>query len=266
MNIFASCVAESAFPELWRELAGLWPMSPGPTGLTLRDWSGSKNHGVLTNMDAATDWVVGQRGYALDFAGDDDHIVISPTNDALNFGISDFSASVWFKTTDGTLGYFCEFGDSGAAGAWWTFGVGINVANKLFSQIDDGTNTGFKDGATNVNDGEWHNFIVTFDRDDRITLYLDGKVDGVSAPIGAVGDIDTTADRVIAVRLRSSVAYYDGLLRDFIVYRRLLTHNEIQAIVAGASPLTPRRRGFAFISAVYSGRGIGRGIARGVFR
>ena len=59
---FARNAAQSEYPELWRGLVGLWSPSLGPTGLTLYDWSGNKNRGALTNMDASTDWVVGEKG------------------------------------------------------------------------------------------------------------------------------------------------------------------------------------------------------------
>lgn len=50
--------------------------SLGVTGDTLRDVSGNGNHGTLTNMDAASDWVTTSKGLALGFDGTDDHVVI----------------------------------------------------------------------------------------------------------------------------------------------------------------------------------------------
>jgi len=46
----------------------------GVTGATLYDVSGRGNHGTLTNMDPATDWVGSPDGWALDFDGSNDHI------------------------------------------------------------------------------------------------------------------------------------------------------------------------------------------------
>jgi len=57
---------ESDAPGLWTGCVGLWAPSLGPTGLTLRDQSGYGNHGTLTNMDPATDWVVREKGYTLE--------------------------------------------------------------------------------------------------------------------------------------------------------------------------------------------------------
>ena len=74
---YARSAGESAHPNLWKGLAGAWVPAMGVTGGTLRDISGNKNHGTLTNMDPATDWVVGEKGLALDFDGSDDYIEIA---------------------------------------------------------------------------------------------------------------------------------------------------------------------------------------------
>jgi hypothetical protein len=46
----------------------------------LLDRSGYGNHGTLTNMDAGTDWVGSQYGWALDFDGVDDYVSIATGN------------------------------------------------------------------------------------------------------------------------------------------------------------------------------------------
>ena len=63
---------ESAYPELWDGCVGAWAPCLGPSGLRLQDNSGRQNWGTLTNMDAATDWVVDGGRYALDFDGSND--------------------------------------------------------------------------------------------------------------------------------------------------------------------------------------------------
>jgi hypothetical protein len=66
---------ELRYPGLWRGCVGAWNPGLGPTGLTLRDWSGYGNHGTLTNMDAGTDWVVSGGRYALEHDGSNDLIL-----------------------------------------------------------------------------------------------------------------------------------------------------------------------------------------------
>ena len=71
---FARNAAESAAPDLWRGLVGAWVPALGPTGGTLHDVAGSARDGTLTNMDPATDWVVGSPGSVLDFDGSNDYV------------------------------------------------------------------------------------------------------------------------------------------------------------------------------------------------
>ena len=63
---FARHAAESRAPDLWRGLVAAYLPFLGPTGLTLRDWSGYQHHGTLTNM-ALTDWTISGEGMSLAF-------------------------------------------------------------------------------------------------------------------------------------------------------------------------------------------------------
>jgi len=52
---------------------GEWWFNEGSGGL-VQDASGNGNHGILTNMDPATDWVPTTRGMGLDFDGTNDGV------------------------------------------------------------------------------------------------------------------------------------------------------------------------------------------------
>ena len=89
-NGFAPRDGQPLYPELWRGCVGAWAPCLGPSGLTLRDWSGRGNHGTLTNMDPGTDWVASQGRYALDLDGSNDRVEIpaSSTFNNQNFSIT----------------------------------------------------------------------------------------------------------------------------------------------------------------------------------
>jgi len=74
-EVAASRGGESDAPELWRGLVGWWPMQEG-AGETAFDFSGYGRHGVLTNMEPATDHVVGPKGRALYTDGSNEYIAI----------------------------------------------------------------------------------------------------------------------------------------------------------------------------------------------
>ena len=61
-------------------LVGAWCPSLGPSGYTLLDRSGRGNHGTLTNMDAASDWVGTPGGWALDYDGTNDYVQLDANN------------------------------------------------------------------------------------------------------------------------------------------------------------------------------------------
>ena len=63
-NGFAPRDGQPLHPELWRGCVGAWAPCLGPTGLTLRDWSGRGNNGTLANLTAAG-WVSSSGKYAL---------------------------------------------------------------------------------------------------------------------------------------------------------------------------------------------------------
>jgi len=92
---FARNASVSDRPQDWRGLVGLWLPQLGPTGSTLRDWSGHGYHGTLTNMAPATDWVVTSEGHALDIDGVDGEIIVT-TPDAL--AVSYVSLYVWAES------------------------------------------------------------------------------------------------------------------------------------------------------------------------
>ncbi len=74
---FARSAADARYPGLRKGLVGLWAPLLGPSGITLFDVSGRKNDGTLTNMDPATDWILGDPqsgGYALDFVHSDQYV------------------------------------------------------------------------------------------------------------------------------------------------------------------------------------------------
>jgi hypothetical protein len=97
-NGFAPRDGQPLYPELWRGCVGAWNPGLGPTGLTLRDWSGYGNHGTLTNMDAGTDWVASQGKYALNFDAVDDGVALQN----VTITAAPFTICAWFRVADVT--------------------------------------------------------------------------------------------------------------------------------------------------------------------
>lgn len=86
------------YQNLRKLMVGSWCPSLGYTGDLLLDRIGN-NHGTLTNMDPATDWVAssgaGRGGYALDFDGSNDYVSLPAITLAFPF-----SMSCWFNVAN----------------------------------------------------------------------------------------------------------------------------------------------------------------------
>ncbi len=167
---FARNAAESAAPGLWKGLVGLWVPSLGPTGLTLRDLCGAGNHGALTNMDPATDWVTtGQRGipWALDFAG-------GATDETVDLGDpQSLEPSTWSGMTlfisarrAGTAAWdtLLDKGEEFQAAANTTLNFGIRNNDRMRFNVSNGVAlTGIETGDTVIDAGVWRDYAATWD-------------------------------------------------------------------------------------------------------
>ena len=112
---------------------GWWEANVG-SGLVVPDISGRDNHGAMTNMDPATDWVPGEHGgeWALDFDG---------LNDYVNCGESDvfdldagISLAAWVKTSD--TGIWQDIASKTSPGAGNYEGYYINITNTNLARFN----------------------------------------------------------------------------------------------------------------------------------
>lgn len=161
---------------------GQWAFDEG-AGLVAADSAGG-NDGALTNMGEDA-WTAGRVGSgALTFDGVDDHVIFASGEDAAVYDtFSDYSWSVWIRTTEpggfmakgppsdvswdhddyrGGRALFVTGGGTLTADVGWVGALGTGVA---------------------VNDGEWHHVAKTveFNTDadnDTMKLYIDGGLAG----------------------------------------------------------------------------------------
>jgi hypothetical protein len=123
-NGFAPRDGMPLYPELWRGCVGAWNPGLGPTGLTLRDWSGRGNHGTLTNMDAAGDWVRSGGRYALDFDGVNDYVITSAISSTVDLSTTKpWTVAAWiqpsFSSSSNVGAAVFDFATNGRAYLRW---------------------------------------------------------------------------------------------------------------------------------------------------
>ena len=228
---YAKSASESAHPNLWDGLVGAWMPSLGVTGDTLRDVSGNGNHGTLTNMDAATDWVTTSKGLALDFDGIGDHASI-PDSPVFKLGFSDFSAFALIYYRKGINADDCIFefrGNGGSYSSWVWF---INSSDKL--QVWKPSLTSQSTDALAEN--KWHHLGIVR-KNNIVTFFIDAKASGASAWTESA-DSDSSGIR-IATR-QDSTNSLNAELHSAQLYNRALTPDEIQTLYVDS--LAPFRK------------------------
>lgn len=237
---YAKNASQSAHPNLWDGLVGAWMPSLGVTGETLRDVSGNGNHGTLTNMDAATDWVATSKGLALDFDGSNDYATIG---NVLNIS-GGISISSWVnldvfpsgsgrslivsKGYDGTdEAYHLGFA-GGSLLRFYTFNSTLGIRGVVYTH--------------SFSVSRWYNIVGTFD-ESIWRLYIDGvNVINVTDPVA----LRVTSQPLIigASSLSGSVSrFFNGSISNTSIYNRALSPTEIkQLYVDSLAPFRTKKR------------------------
>ena len=239
-NGFAPRDGQPLYPELWRGCVGAWAPRLGPTGLTLRDWSGFENHGTLSGGPT---WSTSGGNYNLEFDGTND-VVTSSLPPMTSVACSQ---SYWFqRTATSTLGSFVGVGVAGSelnrfVLQPWSDGLvyvslGLNVWGSFAS-----------------NDLLRHHLVAVFDGNqtgnaNRLKCWLDG----LPMTLSFTGTIPSNIGSPAGIRFGQTfnVANQFGIGRifDYGIYARALASQEIQILARRpgiAFELAPRRRSSA---------------------
>lgn len=217
------------YPQLWEGCVGAWCPSLGATGGTLWDWSGYCNHGTLTNMDPASDWVVSGGQRALDFDGTNDYVDIGDRQ--LFTATSDFTLCAWVKW-DGTTGNNPILNKAGTNGnREWQLTIDTSQANDLGFLIGNTSgswSTLHRVGSTWGGANEWHHIVGRLSGS-NVEIFIDGEPAGSSSTYSGGGIKDTSN----AIEFgRSLSEYFPGQLDDIRIYNRALSPQEIRVLTS----------------------------------
>jgi hypothetical protein len=193
------------------------------------------NIGVSTNIQSVSYVTLGTVGSG------------PPTD--LQFGAStSFSVSLWVKQPNGALFEDLPFiGTATNSTGWpgWVLAPSVQLGGWQFS-LGDGTTTIDINGPNNsINDGNWHNFVLTVDRTAKVANgYLDGVL-GASANIGSLGSIDNNNYWPIVIGQDPTLQYISpgshtyvagtATLDDIGIWRQALTPLEVAQIASAGS-------------------------------
>jgi len=204
-----------------------WKFNEG-TGTSAKDSSGKGNHGTLTDMDSATDWVSGKYGYALDFAGDNDYVDCG-TNTSLNMDGKNWTVGSWIKTDAACSSPGCAIMSKGT---WEVGNYQYRISgNKIQWWVNEFTPTN-DSGSITVNDGVWHQVVFLYDGS-SVKIYVDGVLDKSTPVTGTM----TTNAHILAIGCRGSAldTWFNGQIDDVRIYNYARTAEQIRQDYLGGA-------------------------------
>jgi len=232
-------------------LVGAWCPSLGPSGYTLLDRSGRGQHGTLTNMDAASDWIGTSTGWALDFDGNNDGVLIG-TNERLN--PTNYNVALWFTPTVVTAGQKSIFSQIDATG---NVGKAIrrNGAKLEFTAAGSGSSYRVWTSDSTYTATLTHG-VVSWDGTGTPRMWINGSQSAVTLAATA-GTLPAPAAQPLylgcdgAFGQTSNLYNFSGTVHSAALWGRSLSTVEVSQLyglgVGGfARLLTPQRRSYAF--------------------
>jgi hypothetical protein len=238
-NGFAPRDGQPLYPELWRGCVGAWAPCLGPTGLTLRDWSGFGNHGALTNMTAGSDWVQSQGRYALDFDGTDDYIDAGSGPSLDNLSEFTLSAWIYLSTSPAVIVRIIDKTNSSALAGWSFY---VQSDRKLAAFVDYSTTDANAVTTGTLSTGQWYHVAAVHKGSTKqISLYVNGVEQSLSSSVAGVGTL--VSDAANSVGIGDVIALvparnFPGLIDDVWIYSRQINSKSIM--------LHASRRGIAY--------------------
>jgi len=143
------------------------------------------------------------------------------TNHPFDFGTTDFSISLWFKTTstsnDASI-ISDKNWDSGYNKGWI---LGMQNGELFFNVSDGSARVDVSNNSEVYNDNEWHYTAFSVDVDGLINLYVDGEL-LASGDISGIGDIAT--GEPIFMGSDNEVDYqFDGLMDEVKIWNTVIS-------------------------------------------
>ena len=221
------------------DLAAWWALDDG-AGTTVVDSSGN-GHDGQTFGDPA--WVAGVHGGALEFDGVDDRVEMPTTSLAQGFPSfeGEVTWTVWFKAPVGVRSTLIAQDPPG--GAHVSGNRQLNVESTGFLRIRANSVGALNsyNSSMAVNDDEWHHAAVTIafepiGTNDAMKVYIDGDLNsGYELDTVDINSRMAASTDFIFMLGYNAGAPFLGTIDDVAVFGRVLSADEVMAVMAGRS-------------------------------
>jgi hypothetical protein len=240
-------IGEPLYQELWRGCVGAWSPCLGPTGLTLRDWSGYGNHGTLTNVSAGTIWAANQGRYAVALDGSDDYGLVADNN-ALDIPANgNLTIAGWIYRTANVAAYETLVTKRLSAGTTVNYELSLNNTSTGGSKsFIFYSGSSFTVSTTLVPLSVWTH-IGSVSTAAETTYYLNGTSAGTSAT--TVASPNAHPFKIGGVAGSPETQFLSANVDDIRIYSRALSASEMRLLASRrgiAHELAPRRRSRIF--------------------
>lgn len=213
--------------EMTASLVGWWTMSDLYDGKVM-DLSGNDNHGLVAGKPQLIDHS-GVKGLQYNSIFGDNLII--PDHDSLDFKEKqDLTFLVRFNTTTSKTLALIEKRTPDQKN--YPGYVLYMMGGKLGLQLNQDKVTFYRTNGPFVNDGKWHQVIVTVKRSDqaRGEFYLDGTLIQEFTPEDT-GDLSNNEDLYIGGHTDQANLAYDGLIDEVRIYNRYFSVEDIPDLV-----------------------------------
>ncbi len=231
-------IGRPLYPELWNGCVVAWAPCLGPTGITMRDWSGFANHGTLTGVTVSAAWPVFGGRYSFLSDGVNDRVVAANSQ---SLAITkDLTVAFWlYPLNSGTnveLIHKLGAEESRTGSSWEAY---RNATQTIWFRLNGTENNLISTIACPSN--QWTHVVC---RKVGATLSMFFN----ALPVGTLGG---QPDIAVSTGSLTLAAYPDGSFPinahfdDIRIYNRALTENEIRILASRrgiAYELAPRRR------------------------
>jgi len=204
-------------------IVGRWVPSAGATGFRLVDRSGRSNHGTLTNMDAASDWVASGGKGALDFDGVNDGVLINSTPPIITNAVT---VCLWFNPSRLTRGDLVTRWVSGSdSGDQFNLLYGLSSGKPQFFTAFTVSGATSGTGSSTMATGNWY-FLCGRWNGTEVSVWMNGRLESSSS--GANTLRSASASQTSIGRNLTTDGYTQGLIDDVTIFNVALTASEIR--------------------------------------
>ena len=219
IRIYDRPLSAGEIEQLYSERTGLvahWKLDEGE-GTTAYDSAGT-NHGILVNGPV---WTTGKVDGAIRFDGSNDCVSI-PDSSVFDFGMRDFSMSVWFKAYKEKTSFIVNFrqNDNEPHIEIYTYGHQKRSLGTHVLPEDDR----IEGGAIELD--RWHHAVITMVNGDNggYKLYFDGQLKGQKTFKSSLKGWDTIT---IGAQKSDGDRFFNGAIDDIRIYNRALSADEV---------------------------------------